>query len=1041
MSLKAKGGITKGKSHAEGGMPMVVKSTGQKVELEGGEGVINKKNMADTQKHEFEGKMLTKCEIASEINSDGGNGVEIDCDGIVGKKYKHQDGGRLAEGGEIKELSDKGVVWDNIVEFAFKKLNNNLVKNGYEEPKTSSTNRIFSSIAKNLSKKNPFTNPNGATISRDVLKKAYYDDIKQTLIRQNKYQEDNAQNFWINFAVNSDELKQYIGGSTYAEGGDVEMNEVTRFVSNQMIELRPTESQLTETMKWLSNNNYSNTGKMNESDGSFYIGVYIDKSEDKFVKLVEYLNSKSIKYGWLDDVEFKVGEEVGFDVPYFESFLEYRGKIIGDKGSYLQIEYYEPLYDKMNITDVDYARVYRLSKFAKGGKVSKEYKVFNYTDNIYASNQTYNSVAEANKFIKDFRKRFEVQGYYRDNRRNKISPEHIDLEVIDETFSPYGFAKGGSVIGIQDPYELENQGNRYLESQGIDAKKFGVVHYDSFGKNSKLLKDVKGKDDEGNLNPLWMYERTPETKSMTKGFQRGKKIYEFGGLLNMKDRYFNWDVWLVRNEVYTKDILGDGNYKRATYPESKFYVYSKNGAKNLINTFKSKNIEPQGVIDEPFMKRIQYKFESKDGNGYTIVFIEPTQLRKSKFVDSEDLGTLTNDYFTFERKNYEDGGILGDIKFDVEEVARQFDAIDSDGTKYEGEVINPLSKSEKNQIIKAIKNIVEKVDGRFSDIVVDDFTNEVIYINLIFDNDVYDNSPQDIILYRKTFELNNSDESYIDHRYLYESGYKYANGGTIYNEELINGYEWDVSNQDHKKLPNRAIRFNKKNNRYELYNYTNNETDYSYSDLDDLVRNVNNIMGETFSTNYEAEKDGSQLYDELEYGKMAKGGSVDGFDETWNRFKENTREAFGQPRNNNIVRLESDFGFKKSELPQLRTNDKPMFVKSLISKYGANVVTEGLKVKASQLKPIQNEINLEQVEVIANVSKGKMNPNKPITISQDGYVIDGHHRWYYAKQNDLKLSVLQINLNAMQVIDEIWQSGLAKKEDISSVRKQNGGKI
>jgi hypothetical protein len=137
-------------------------------------------------------------------------------------------------GGEIKELDDKGVVWDNVVEFAFKKLNNNFVKNGYEEPKTSSTNRIFSSVAKNLSKKNPFTNPNGATISTDVLKKAYYDDIKQTLIRQNKYQEDNVQNFWRNFAVNSDELKQYIGGSTYAEGGLLNKSEESDF--NKWIE-------------------------------------------------------------------------------------------------------------------------------------------------------------------------------------------------------------------------------------------------------------------------------------------------------------------------------------------------------------------------------------------------------------------------------------------------------------------------------------------------------------------------------------------------------------------------------------------------------------------------------------------------------------------------------------------------------------------------------------------------------------------------------------------------------------------------------------
>ena len=93
----AKGGITKGKSHKEGGIPMVVKSTGQNVELEGGEGVVNKTNMADTKLHDFEGKKMTKCEIASEINSDGGNGVEIDCDGITGKKYKHEDGGRIME--------------------------------------------------------------------------------------------------------------------------------------------------------------------------------------------------------------------------------------------------------------------------------------------------------------------------------------------------------------------------------------------------------------------------------------------------------------------------------------------------------------------------------------------------------------------------------------------------------------------------------------------------------------------------------------------------------------------------------------------------------------------------------------------------------------------------------------------------------------------------------------------------------------------------------------------------------------------------------
>jgi hypothetical protein len=91
--MSANGGITKGKSHKEGGIPMVVKSTGQQVELEGGEGVINKRNMASDKKFDFQGKQMTTCEIASAINSANGNGVQIDCDDVTGKKYAYENGG------------------------------------------------------------------------------------------------------------------------------------------------------------------------------------------------------------------------------------------------------------------------------------------------------------------------------------------------------------------------------------------------------------------------------------------------------------------------------------------------------------------------------------------------------------------------------------------------------------------------------------------------------------------------------------------------------------------------------------------------------------------------------------------------------------------------------------------------------------------------------------------------------------------------------------------------------------------------------------
>jgi len=90
----AKGGLTKGKSHKEGGIPMTVKSTGQKIEVEGGEGIINKHSMSSDKKYEYEGKEKTTCEIASDLNQKEGEGVGFSCDTVESKKYKFMKGGK-----------------------------------------------------------------------------------------------------------------------------------------------------------------------------------------------------------------------------------------------------------------------------------------------------------------------------------------------------------------------------------------------------------------------------------------------------------------------------------------------------------------------------------------------------------------------------------------------------------------------------------------------------------------------------------------------------------------------------------------------------------------------------------------------------------------------------------------------------------------------------------------------------------------------------------------------------------------------------------
>lgn len=67
-----------------------------------------------------------------------------------------------------------------------------------------------------------------------------------------------------------------------------------------------------------------------------------------------------------------------------------------------------------------------------------QFKVFNYTDNIFASELIFTSLKEANQFIKEFREKFKIhQGYYFTNNRERISPEEIDLLAIPENFNPY----------------------------------------------------------------------------------------------------------------------------------------------------------------------------------------------------------------------------------------------------------------------------------------------------------------------------------------------------------------------------------------------------------------------------------------------------------------------------------------------------------------------------------------------------------------------------------------------------------------------------
>lgn len=99
-------GYLVGKTHAEGGIKAVNESTGQPLEMQGGEVVITAPAVSDQTKREFEGKMMTNREILSEINSKGG-GVSFADGGDVPKSLKYT-GASYKFGGKV--MSDHDIL-------------------------------------------------------------------------------------------------------------------------------------------------------------------------------------------------------------------------------------------------------------------------------------------------------------------------------------------------------------------------------------------------------------------------------------------------------------------------------------------------------------------------------------------------------------------------------------------------------------------------------------------------------------------------------------------------------------------------------------------------------------------------------------------------------------------------------------------------------------------------------------------------------------------------------------------------------------------
>jgi ribosomal protein S18 acetylase RimI-like enzyme len=125
--------------------------------------------------------------------------------------------------------------------------------------------------------------------------------------------------------------------------------------------------------------------------------------------------------------------------------------------------------------------------------------------------------------------------------------------------------------------------------------------------------------------------------------------------------------------------------------------------------------------------------------------------------------------------------------------------------------------------------------------------------------------------------------------------------------------------------------------------------------------------------------------------------------------KNNMQETIKKPHPKDTL------GVKRHEMPQVHSSHYPELLKYLAS-HGGKFKT--YEVSANALKSVQGEFSDAGVERMIQQKKDGAGSNhrKPIIISSDNYIIDGHHRWLAAWNQDLPVLAMQVSLPVKQLL-------------------------
>jgi predicted glutamine amidotransferase len=105
----------------------------------------------------------------------------------------------------------------------------------------------------------------------------------------------------------------------------------------------------------------------------------------------------------------------------------------------------------------------------------------------------------------------------------------------------------------------------------------------------------------------------------------------------------------------------------------------------------------------------------------------------------------------------------------------------------------------------------------------------------------------------------------------------------------------------------------------------------------------------------------------------------------------------------------AELNISRSVLPQIKGDSLQNFLNHLDS---LGVKYTHKTMKSCDLKPTQGEFNIDKVKALIRTN----NDTKPIIVSKDNYVLDGHHRWLADYNSNDKSSVIMVDQTILDLI-------------------------